>query len=90
MMVLSLATAVAAVPVLGIAACRMFSMGYKTHKAFWPVIYFLMSAGAFLAIGELFLGRGSWSAVILMAAIACYLWASRVTWRNGPPRFTLR
>ncbi len=79
-----------------ISACRLWHMHFSSHKALWWVLF--ISAGWFG-----FLQMTDGIAAILVEAyevdpqgalglipLAAYLWGSRVSWRDGPPKYLER
>lgn len=95
----TLITEAAAVAVAVAALCRLAPMHLLPHRdartqrrvryrLSWVTVYFAMLAGAGTALWEIWTGAPSWAALLLLIACACYLWFSRVTWRDGPPAHT--
>ncbi len=89
-MIFPLVTIAFGIAVAYVAHCRLLGMNQATHKRLWVTFYVLMGVGAGLAIAEALVGRVSLSSLLFLFAATLYLWGSRVTWRDGPPSFTVR
>lgn len=88
MMVLvqSLATEGLALAVAAATVCRLSKLNVHEHRWTWIVVYYGIFCGAVTAMYETFMDGPTWTALLLLAALALFLWASRHTWRNAAPR----
>lgn len=77
------------------AVCRLSQLHipkYKGvgHKPGWVITYLIMAIGAIVAFFESADGKAGWATLVLLTACAFWVWLSRISWRNGPPRYLER
>lgn len=87
---LGLAIALLGVGVGWGSICRLRLIQTKTHKRLWVEAYFLMGAYAAAELYDLATTGPRWSAALGLAALACVLWGTRSTWRDGAPVYLLK
>lgn len=69
---------------------RLASMGWKTHKRGWCIVYGMLIAWG---MGNVFLaldGKGHFIPLIGLMATALWLYESRNRWRDGAPKWMER
>lgn len=81
----SLAVEGLALAVAAATVCRLGKLNVREHKPLWIAIYFGVFCGAVTAMYEAWTDGPSWSALLLLAAVALFLWGSRHTWRERAP-----
>lgn len=97
MMILAqtLATDALALSVGFAAVCRLSQLHIPRyrgvgHKYGWVATYLVMAIGAVVALFDSAAGSAGWSTLTLLAACALWLWLSRISWRDGPPKYLER
>ena len=80
-----LALAVAAATI-----CRLSKLNIREHKPLWIALYFGIFCGSLTAIYETFVEGPTWTALLLLASLALFLWSSRHSWREHAPRYLQR
>lgn len=76
-----------AIIVFGAAVCRLVHINVRTHKLLWVLVYALAALGALTAGLEATQFRAHWPTLILLFNVGLALWGSRVTWRDGAPKY---
>lgn len=84
---LSVCVLVVAIIVFVAAICRLVHINVRTHKLLWVLVYALAALGALTAGLEATQFRAHAPTLLLLCNVGLALWGSRVTWRDGAPKY---
>lgn len=69
---------------------RQASMGWKTHKRGWQIVYGLLTLWAVGNVFQVLDGKDHFNALIGLVATALWLYESRNRWKDGVPKWMER
>ncbi len=87
---LTTSTAVVSLFVFVAAVCRLRFLHQRLHRAVWVQSYALIAFGSAGIMIECWVYEVRLMELVLLSGVALWIWGSRVSWQNGPPKYLER